>query len=92
MTDVIDVSLLSESRALLVRLLAKRGIAYFLAGDGHQLFSLEAARVELVVETAVSGQAKKCRRVHPRTVEHCRRELRRELSKRAADQMMRPAR
>ncbi len=92
MTDVIDLSLLKESRTLLVRLLARRGISYFLAEDGQQLFSLEAGRVEMVIETAVARQAKQGRRAHVRTVDYCRRELRRELIKRAAGQMMRSAR
>jgi hypothetical protein len=89
MSDLIDLSLLKESRTLLQRLLSKRGLAYFLARDGQRLFSLEKDKVNLVVKTAVTKLDKKGRRIHPRAVEQCKREVRRVLIQRVTEEMMR---
>jgi hypothetical protein len=89
MTEIIDLSLIQESRTLLKRLLDRRGLAYFLARDGQRLFSLEKEKVDLVVKTAVTKLDKKGRAVHPKAVEQCRLEVRRELIKRVTEAMMR---
>lgn len=90
MTDIIDLSLLKESRTLLESLLQKRGLTFFLDKEGQRpLFSIEKSKVELVVRTASAKLARKGRAVHPRAAEHCRTELRRELIRRVTEAMMR---
>ena len=90
MTDVIDLSLLKESRSLMESLLDKRGLTYFLAKEGKQpLFSIEKSAVELVVRTTAAKLERKGRSVHPKALEYCRKELRRELIRRVTAAMMR---
>lgn len=90
MTDIIDLSLLKETRALLETLLQKRGLTYFLDKEGARpLFSIEKAKVELVVKTARTKLEKRGRPVHPKAVERCRTEVRRELIRRVTEAMMR---
>ena len=90
MTDLIDLSLLKESRSLLEMLLQKRGLTFFLAKEGAQpLFSLEKSKVELVLRTASAKLARKGRAVHPKAAEYCRKEIRRELIKRLTEAMLR---
>jgi hypothetical protein len=89
MTEIIDLALLKESRATLKSLLARRGIAYFLARDGQRLFSIEKEKVDLVVNATVSKLEKKGRPPHPKAIERCRQEIRRELIVRVTQAMMR---
>ena len=90
MTELIDLSLLKDSRSLLETLLKKRGLSYFLAKDGPQpLFSLEKSKVELVVKTAAAKTTRNGREVHPKALEYCRKEIRRELIARVTQAMMR---
>ena len=50
MAQLIDLTLLKESQQMLQKLLAKRGLTYFLdkEGGGNRLFSLEKSKVDLV--------------------------------------------
>lgn len=90
MTDLIDLSLLKESRSLLEAMLVKRGLPYFLGTDGGRpLFSIDGDKVETLVQSCVSKLARKGRTVHPRSLEHCRKELRRELIRRVTQAMLR---
>jgi hypothetical protein len=86
---LIDLSLIHEARSLLEKLLARRGLAYFLASDGQRLFSIEPDRVDLVVRAAEAQFAKSGRRVHPKAVEQSRREVRRILVRRVTEAAMR---
>jgi hypothetical protein len=88
MSELIDLSLLKESRVVLQQLLERRGLAYFLARDGRPLFSLEAEKVDLVVRSCLAKLSRRGRTVHPRAVEQCRRLVRRELIKRITEAMM----
>ena len=56
MADIIDLSLIADSRRYFHKLLDKRGIAYFLRKDGHRLFQIEQAKVEMVVRTAARAR------------------------------------
>ena len=90
MNELIDLSLLAESRSLLGTLLRRRGLTWFLAKESPQpLFSLEHGHVELVVRTAAAKLAHRGRAVHPKAAEHCRKEIRRELIRRVTGAMMR---
>jgi hypothetical protein len=88
MTDIIDLSLLKESRTVLQRLLKERGLAYFLAKDGHRLFSLEKEKVELVLNASMAKLSREGHDVHPKSIEHARAQVRRELIQRVTQAMM----
>ncbi|MBS2028943.1 MAG: hypothetical protein JST54_13665 [Deltaproteobacteria bacterium] len=90
MTDVIDLSLLQESRKLLRSMLDRRGLTWFLDKEGQRpLFSIEASKLETVLKSSAAKIERKGRSVHPRAMEHCRNELRRELIRRVTEAMMR---
>jgi hypothetical protein len=86
MADIIDLSLLTDARRYFHKLLEARGLSYFLQKDGPRLFHIEPAKVELVVRTAVRARPEG--QPHPQAVEHCRREIRRELIRRVATEML----
>jgi hypothetical protein len=88
MGDIIDLSLVSDARRFFHKLLDTRGIAYFLREDGKRPFQIEPSKVELVVRTAA-----RCRPAHlPKpplhAVDHCRKEIRRELIRRVVQEML----
>jgi len=90
MSDVIDLSLLKESRALLETTLQRRGLSYFLAKEGPSpLFSIEKEPVDRVVRAARAKLERAGREAHPRSIDYCRKELRRELIRRVTQAMMR---
>ena len=90
MSDVIDLSLLKESRALLEATLKRRGLTYFLAKEGPKpLFAIEEAGVNRVIRAAQAKLERNGRSTHPRAIDYCRKELRRELIKRVTAAMMR---
>lgn len=90
MTELIDLSLVRASRELLEAMLERRGLSFFLStGGGQPLFSLEKSKVDLVVKTAASKLAREGRNVHPKAVEHSRKEIRRALIREVTTQMMR---
>ena len=88
MADIIDLSLLADSRRYFSKLLDARGLSYFLQKEGHRLFHIEPAKVELVVRTAVRSRTEGLAPPHPKAVEHCRREIRRELIRLVASAML----
>ncbi len=88
MADIIDLSLIANAKRYFYKLLNQRGISYFLQKDGHRLFQIEQSKVELVVRTAA-----RCRPAHlPKpplhAVDHCRKEIRRELIRRVVEAML----
>jgi hypothetical protein len=88
MADIIDLSLLADARRYLHKLLDARGLSYFLQKDGHRLFHIEPAKVDLVVRTALRSRNDDLSAPHPKAVEHCRKEVRRELIRRVASAML----
>jgi hypothetical protein len=88
MADIIDLSLVTDARRYLHKLLDARGIAYFLRKDGQRLFELEPSKVELVIRTVSRTRPAHLPRPHPRAVEHCRQEVRRVLIRRVVDAML----
>lgn len=88
MADIIDLTLVADARRYFHKLLDKRGISYFLQKDGHRLFHIEPSKVELVVRTAARARPAHLPRPHRASVEHCRKEIRRELIRRVVEQML----
>ncbi len=88
MADIIDLSLLTDARRYLHKMLDKRGLSYFLQKDGPRLFHLEPSKVDLVVRTALRTRNPELPPPHERAVEHCRKEVRRELIRRVAGAML----
>jgi hypothetical protein len=86
--DIIDLSLLTDARRYLHKMLDKRGLSYFLQKDGPRLFHLEPSKVDLVVRTALRTRNPELPPPHERAVEHCRKEVRRELIRRVAGAML----
>ncbi|PZR14513.1 MAG: hypothetical protein DI536_10695 [Archangium gephyra] len=88
MADIIDLSLIAESRKHLTRLLDARGINYFLRQDARRPFQLEPSRVELVVRAAAKTRHQNTGRVHEGSFERARSEVRRELIRRVVAVML----
>lgn len=88
MADIIDLSLVAESRKYLKKLLEARGIAYFLRKDARRPFQLEPEKVDLVVRAAVKTRNERRGRPHRDAFEHARREVRRELIRRVVAEMI----
>lgn len=88
MADIIDLTLLADSRRYLQKLLDTRGITYFLKKEGHRLFQIEPAKVELVIRTVMRSRKSGQSRPPEQAVEHCRAEIRRELIRRVASAML----
>ncbi len=92
MADIIDLSLVAESRKTLQKLLDARGIAYFLRRDPRRPFQLEPEKVDLVVRTAAKlrhgKQPNAPAKPHARAYEHARKQIRRELIRRVVAEMI----
>jgi hypothetical protein len=88
MADVIDLALVADARRYLHKMLAARGLAYFLRQDARRPFQLEPSKVEMVVRTAARSRDSESRRPHIRAVDHARKEIRRELIKRVVAEML----
>jgi hypothetical protein len=88
MADIIDLSLVAESRKHLKKLLEARGIAYFLRKDARRPFELEPEKVDLVVRTAAKMRDERRGKPHGEAFEHARREVRRELIRRVVAEMI----
>lgn len=86
MADIIDLSLVAESRKHLRKLLDARGVAYFLKVDPTRPFQLEPAKVDLVVRTA--ARTRKQATPQPKAYEHARKLVRRELIRRVVAEML----
>ena len=88
MADVIDLSLLANAKRYFYKLLDQRGISYFLQKDGHRLFQIEQSKVELVVRTAARSRPPHLPKPPLHAVDHCRKEIRRELIRRVVETML----
>ncbi|MBN1206004.1 MAG: hypothetical protein JXB05_13890 [Myxococcaceae bacterium] len=88
MADIIDLTLLTDVRRYLQKLLDARGLTYFLQKEGHRLFQIEPAKIELVIRTALRSRAPGLPKPPEQAVEHCRKEIRRELIRRVANAML----
>lgn len=88
MAEIIDLTLISDARRFFHKLLDSRGIAYFLQKDGHRLFQIEPSKVELIVRTAARSRAAHLPKPPLPAMEHCRREIRRELIRRVVEAML----
>ncbi|WP_233261585.1 hypothetical protein [Vitiosangium sp. GDMCC 1.1324] len=88
MADIIDLSLLADARRYFTKLLDARGLSYFLQKDGHRLFHIEPSKVDLVVRTAIRMRTDEQPKPHPKAVDHCRQEIRRELIRLVASAML----
>jgi hypothetical protein len=88
MGEIIDLSLLADSRRCLNKLLQARGLSYFLKKDGHRLFQIEPGKVELVVRAAARGRPRSSPKPPRCAFEYCHREVRRELIRRVVEAML----
>jgi hypothetical protein len=88
MADIIDLTLLADVRRYFQKLLDTRGLSYFLKKEGHRLFQIEPAKIELVIRTALRARKGAKTRPPEQAVDHCRAEIRRELIRRVASAML----
>ncbi|MFO0593792.1 MAG: hypothetical protein U0228_00740 [Myxococcaceae bacterium] len=88
MAEIIDISLIAESRKHLAKLLEQRGINYFLQKDARRPFQLEPQRVDLVVRAAAKTRKQNTGQVHESAFERARAEVRRELIRRVVAEMV----
>jgi hypothetical protein len=88
MAEIIDLSLISDARRYFHKLLDARGIAYFLRKDGRRLFQIEQSKVEMVVRTAARARPPHLPKPPVHAVDHCRKEIRRELIRRVVEAML----
>lgn len=88
MADIIDLSLVAESRKTLTKLLDKRGINYFLRVDARRPFQLEPEKINLVVRTAARTRKQAGLPPHEKAYEHARAEVRRALIRRVVQEMI----
>jgi hypothetical protein len=88
MAEIIDLALVADARRYFHKLLDSRGIAYFLRNEGQHLFQIEPTKVEMVVRTAARARPAHLPRPPQRAVDHCRKEIRRELIRRVVEAML----
>lgn len=88
MAEIIDLTLVADARRFFHKLLDARGISYFLRKDGHRLFQIEPSKVELIVRTAARSRPSHLPKPPRLAVDHCRKEIRRELIKRVVEAML----
>ena len=88
MAEIIDLSLVKDARRYFQKLLDARGISYFLQKDGHRLFQIEQSKVDLVVRAAARSRPPHLPRPPHRAMDHCRKEIRRELIRRVVEAML----
>jgi hypothetical protein len=88
MADIIDLTLLTDAKRYCRKLLDARGISYFLRKDSARPFQLEPAKVELVIRTAARKRPGHLPKPPAPALEHCRREIRKELIRRVVDAML----
>jgi hypothetical protein len=88
MADIIDLSLIRDARRHFRKLLDDRGLSYFLKKDGHRLFQIQQSKVDLVVRNAARARATDLPRPPRPAIDHCRREIRRELIRRVVEAML----
>jgi len=88
MAEIIDLSLVAEARRYFHKLLDSRGISYFLRKDGHRLFEIEPAKVDMVVRTAARARPPELPELPAPALEYCRKQIRRELIRRVVETML----
>ena len=88
MADIIDLTFHADVRRFFNKLLDQRGLSYFLQKEGPRLFHIEPSKVELVLRTALRTRDPELPRPHEKAIEHCRKELRRDLIRRVANAML----
>jgi hypothetical protein len=88
MAEIIDLSLIAESRKHLAKLLDARGLNYFLRQDARRPFQLEPAKVDMVVRSAAKTRRLTDGQVHQSAYERARKEVRRELIRRVVAEML----
>jgi hypothetical protein len=88
MAEIIDLSLVANARRYFHKLLDARGISYFLRKDGQRLFQIEQSKVEMVVRTAARARPAHLPKPPMHAVDHCRKEIRRELIRRVVEAML----
>jgi len=85
--NVVDLSLTSEARRTLHRVIAERGLSFFLKEEKGGASRIDSRRIAWVVEVArrtVPGDVR-----DPNALSRTRRILRRELIRRLAERMVR---
>ena len=88
MGEIIDLTLVNDARRFFHKLLDTRGLNYFLRKDGGRLFQIEQSKVEMVVRTAARSRPQHLPRPPQHAVDHCRKEIRRELIRRVVEAML----
>ena len=88
MADIIDLTLVADARRYFHKLLDQRGISYFLQKDGARLFQIEPSKVDLIVRTAARARPTHLPKPHRSAIEHCRKQIRRELIRRVVEAML----
>ena len=88
MADIIDLTLVADARRTFQELLETKGLTWFLRKEGQRLFEIEPRRVEQVVRKAARSRPKHLGRAPATAVEHCRKEIRRELIRRVVESML----
>jgi hypothetical protein len=89
MAEIIDLTLVSNARRFFQKILDTRGLSYFLKKDGHRLFHIEPAKVEMIVRTAARARPTHLPRPPRPAIDYCRKEIRRELIRRVVEAMLR---
>ncbi|MGQ0506953.1 MAG: hypothetical protein ACT4TC_16705 [Myxococcaceae bacterium] len=88
MADIIDLTLVADARRFFHKLLDARGIGYFLRKDASRPFQIEPAKVEMILRTATRSRPAHLPKPPPTAVEHCRKQIRRELIRRVVECML----
>ncbi len=88
MAEIIDLTLVTDARRFFHKLLDARGLQYFLCADAKRPFQIEPTKVELVVRTAARSRPAHLPKPHRVAVDHCRKEIRRELIRRVVETML----
>ena len=88
MADIIDMTLISDARRCFRELLTARGLSYFLKKDGRRLFHIEQAKVEQVIRAAARSRPPHLPKPSVPAMDHCRKEIRRELIRRVVEAML----
>lgn len=88
MAEIIDITLVADTRRFFHKLLETRGLAYFLRHDGPRPFQIEPSKVELVLRTAARRRPSHLPLPPTPAMDHCRREIRRELIRRVVETML----
>jgi len=86
--EIIDLSLVADARRFFHKLLDKRGLGYFLMKDSARPFQIEPSKVELIVRTAARTRPAHLPKPPVHAVDHCRKEIRRELIRRVVEEML----